>query len=143
MAVARAPELAERLRAGSDAEAAAIVDELLRIDDPFVSNRRVTTCPVTLAGREIAAGERVLIHWTSVNRDERVFPDPDAFRPERFLPDQDRPVDPRLRDFTLPFGFGRRLCPGMYVASQSIYIVISRCVLVSTKKGNEAIEQAH
>src|SRR5699024_5124043 len=59
-AVARAPEIADRLRTGSPAEAAAIVDELLRIDDPFVSNRRVTTCPVTLAGQEIGAGERVL-----------------------------------------------------------------------------------
>src|SRR5699024_11543177 len=81
-AVARAPEIADRLRIGSPAEAAAIVDELLRIDAPFVSNRRVTTCPVTLAGQEIGAGERVLIHWTSANRDERVFRAPDAFAPE-------------------------------------------------------------
>ena len=63
-AVARAPELAQRLRDGSEQEAAAIVDELLRIDDPFVSNRRVATCPVTLAGQALEEGDRVMVHWT-------------------------------------------------------------------------------
>src|SRR5690625_6236377 len=60
-AMSTRPQLAERLRHGTYEEAVAIVDELLRIDSPFVSNRRVTTCPVTLAGQEIAQGERLLI----------------------------------------------------------------------------------
>ena len=89
-AVARAPELAERLRDGSEQEAAAIVDELLRIDDPFVSNRRVATCPVTLAGHALEEGDRVLVHWTSVNRDERTFS-------RRLRPGRELGAEPRLR----------------------------------------------
>lgn len=55
-------------------------------------------------------------------RDPEMFPDPEAFRPERFLDTS----NPRLADFTLPFGFGRRLCPGMHVASQSLFILVAR-----------------
>jgi len=37
--------LVEQISNASDAEVEAIIDEILRIDNPFVSNRRVTTCP--------------------------------------------------------------------------------------------------
>jgi cytochrome P450 len=60
-----------------------VIDEVLRIDDPFVSNRRVTTAAVDLGGVRLPAGARVKLHWTSVNRDECVFSVPDAFDPAR------------------------------------------------------------
>ena len=47
----------------------AAVEEILRTDDPFVSNRRVATCPVDLGGRDVAQGDRVLLNWTAANRD--------------------------------------------------------------------------
>ena len=118
-ALARAPEIAERLRVGSFAEASAIVDELLRIDDPFVSNRRVTTCPVTLAGQELGAGERVLIHWTSVNRDERVFPDPEAFDPEGNAPQN------------LVYGIGAHVCPGRPLATLELVVAMQELLAVA------------
>jgi cytochrome P450 len=111
-AVARAPELAERLREGSEREAAAIVDELLRIDDPFVSNRRVATCPVTLAGHALEEGDRVLVHWTSVNRDERAFPSPDAF-------------DPAANSArNLVYGAGPHVCPGRPLATLELVTLL-------------------
>ncbi|MDN5822120.1 MAG: cytochrome P450 [Brachybacterium sp.] len=118
-AVAPAPELAERLRIGSFDEAAAIVDELLRIDDPFVSNRRVTTCPVTLAGQEIGAGERVLIHWTSVNRDERVVPDPDDVDPEGNAAQN------------LVYGIGKHVCPGRPLATLELVVAMQELLAVA------------
>lgn len=117
--VAHAPELAERLRSGSFAEAAAIVDELLRIDDPFVSNRRATTCPVTLADQEIGAGERVLIHWTSANRDERVIPDPDEFDPEGHAAQN------------LVYGTGAHVCPGRPLATLELVVVMQELLAVA------------
>lgn len=70
----------DRIRGGvSTRELEAMIDEFLRIDSPFVTNRRVTTCPVTLAGQHIPAGEQININWTSANRDERIFEAPDAY----------------------------------------------------------------
>lgn len=58
-------------------------------------------------------------------RDPAVFPDGDAFKPERFL----NVTDPRLQTYKFGvFGFGRRICPGMYVALQSLYIAMARYV---------------
>lgn len=51
-----------------------------------------------------------------------MFPEPEDFRPERFL----ETSDPRLKDFDLPFGFGRRSCPGIHLALNSLFINISR-----------------
>ena len=54
--------------------------------------------------------------------DPVLFPNPDEFRPERFI----ETTNPRLVDFELPFGFGRRICPGMHLARNSIFINIAR-----------------
>ncbi|KAG1737462.1 uncharacterized protein EDB91DRAFT_1139860 [Suillus paluster] len=43
--------------------------------------------------------------------DANMFPGPDNLCPERFL----ETADPRLQTFDLPFGWGKRICPGMYV----------------------------
>ncbi|SDL35792.1 cytochrome P450 [Tessaracoccus oleiagri] len=94
----RMPRLAERIRSGSDAEVEAIIAELLRIDNPFVSNRRVTTCPVTVAGVDIPEGARVRLNWTSANRDEATF-------------GQEFDEVAHAED-NLVFGVGPHYCPG-------------------------------
>ena len=50
------PALQAHLRSGGTD---AVVDEILRIDDPFVTNRRKTTCPVHVGGVDIAEGQVV------------------------------------------------------------------------------------
>jgi hypothetical protein len=61
--------------------------------------------------------------------DPVVFPDGEVFEPERFM----NTSDPRLLNHRFGcFGFGRRICPGMHVALQSLYIVIARCANPST-----------
>ena len=54
--------------------------------------------------------------------DPAMFPSTDEFIPERFL----ETTNPRLQDFELPFGFGRRICVGMHLARNSLFITISR-----------------
>jgi cytochrome P450 len=66
------------VEAGDWAALAAGVEEMLRVDDPFVSNRRVATPVVRLGGEYIAAGGHVLVNWTAANRDPLVFGDPTA-----------------------------------------------------------------
>lgn len=95
------PELKERLGQGvSRVEFTAIADEILRADSPFVSNRRVTTCPVSLDGVELPEGQKVRIHWTAANRDPETFGDVDGFDPEANAPQN------------LVWGAGPHACPG-------------------------------
>lgn len=65
----------------------------------------------------------------SILHDEKVFPNPQEFMPERFL-DQDKPLE-RLSDPSLlAFGFGRRICPGMHLADNSIFITVASILAV-------------
>jgi cytochrome P450 len=114
------PDLQARLRSGvSDAELDAVLDEVLRIDDPFVANRRVATRDVVVGGREIARGDRVFLNWTAANRDRRVFGDPDAFDPEGNAP------------YNLVYGIGKHVCPGRPLATLELR-VLTRAVLAAT-----------
>lgn len=59
------------------------IDEILRIQGPLISSRRIATKPVEIGGRQLSAGERISLIWVSANRDEAVFGDPDEFRLDR------------------------------------------------------------
>ncbi len=107
--LAESQALFDRLRDGNDAEADAIIDELLRLDSPFVSNRRKATCPVTVGGQEISEGERVHIHWTSANRDESVF---------------GTPFDEKVHaSNNLVYGSGPHVCPGRDLSTMELRVV--------------------
>lgn len=96
-----------RLQAGvSHEEFTAIADEILRQDSPFVSNRRVTTCPVNLDGVELDEGQRVRIHWTAANRDPDAVGEPDAFAPG----------ESGNAAANLVWGAGPHACPGKYLS---------------------------
>ena len=109
--VAQQPGLAERLRTASDSEVESVIDEVLRLDDPFVSNRRITTCPVRIGGQDIPGGARVKLNWTSANRDESVF-DNNRFDPERNAA------------ANLVYGVGKHACPGRLLATWELRIVL-------------------
>lgn len=101
--LAHHPDVESRLRSDRSAISAGI-DEILRIDAPLITNRRVTARPTTLAGVTLRTGERVTVTWASANRDERVFGDPDEFRLDR---------DPSSN---LLYGAGIHECPGAPLA---------------------------
>ncbi|KXN85605.1 Fumitremorgin C synthase, partial [Leucoagaricus sp. SymC.cos] len=81
-------------------------------------------------GKFIPKGSTIYANMYGIMRDEELFPNPDLFLPERFLPSSSTSSSqhPRinLRDFDLPFGFGRRICPGMHLGLNSLFITISR-----------------
>ncbi|KAI0718569.1 cytochrome P450 [Cerioporus squamosus] len=73
-------------------------------------------------GMYIPKGSTIFANLAGIMHDPVIFPSPDEFRPERFL-ETDKP---RLREFELPFGFGRRICVGMHLAKNSVYITTAR-----------------
>ncbi|WP_227537910.1 cytochrome P450 [Marinobacter vulgaris] len=88
------------------------IDEILRMDAPLMSNRRVSTRDVEIGGRRIPAGEKITILWASANRDERVFGDPDAFCPKK------------NRDQNLLYGAGVHVCPGAPLARMELRVLM-------------------
>lgn len=64
-------------------EIPAALEEMMRLNDPLVTNRRRTRCPVHLNGVDIAEGEQVTVNWVSANRDEAVFENALEYNPHR------------------------------------------------------------
>ncbi|TFK36309.1 cytochrome P450 [Crucibulum laeve] len=65
----------------------------------------------------------------SILHDPVAYPDPMTFKPDRFL--KDGTIDPTIRNpMSAAFGFGRRICPGRYMANNSLYIIIASLVSV-------------
>ncbi|HEY8525707.1 MAG TPA: cytochrome P450 [Acidimicrobiales bacterium] len=105
------PEIPALLRAEPERIPAAI-EELLRLDSSFVSIARTATTDTELGGQTIRAGEKIVIYWASANRDEREFPNPDAF-------DLDRPTNRHLA-----FGAGPHRCAGSSLARANLRIAL-------------------
>ncbi|EKM78384.1 hypothetical protein AGABI1DRAFT_41945 [Agaricus bisporus var. burnettii JB137-S8] len=101
-------------------------------------------------GKFIPKGSSVYANMYGIMRDEELFPSPDDFQPERFLPET-KTTHPRinLKEFDLPFGFGRRICPGMHLALNSLFINVSRLLWafdikpVKDKDGKDIIPDSH
>ncbi|MDN5914764.1 MAG: cytochrome P450 [Pseudonocardia sp.] len=103
LALLRHPRAYARLRADPSLLPGAI-EEMLRWNPPVLTFRRTAARDLTLAGREIAAGDKVVVYHCSAHRDERRFADPDAF-------DIDRTPNEHLA-----FGQGPHLCLGAHFA---------------------------
>lgn len=101
------PDIQEEVRRRVDDDEALdrAIDEILRIDDPFVSNRRVTTRRVTVSGVTLEPDQRVVLRWVDANRDPAEFPDADAFEPEAHA------------ERNLVYGTGPHACPGRPLAT--------------------------
>lgn len=118
--LAEHPELQDRLRAEPSLLPAAI-DEILRIHGPLVTNRRVTTRPVEIGGRNIESGERLSVNWVAANRDVRVFDDPEAFSLDR---------DPSKN---LLYGAGIHVCPGAPLARMELRLVMEKLLELTAR----------
>ena len=103
-----------------------VLKETLRLHPPVpLLVPRETTEPCVVRGYEIPAKTRVFINAKAISTDPNVWddPDPNVFQPERFLNCE---IDYRGQDFELiPFGVGRRSCPGLNFAILVVELALS------------------
>jgi cytochrome P450 len=114
-------------RAREDEEyLAAVVKETLRMRPVLPAVTRRTTKPVEIAGKTLPAGTMVMPCIALVGRSERYFPDPEEFRPERFLEEESE-------NYTwIPYGGGTHRCVGASFASFQMRVVL-RTILNSVE----------
>ncbi|KAK3788828.1 hypothetical protein RRG08_059406 [Elysia crispata] len=86
---------------------------------------RLSTKDVSLGGFTVTAGTSVMVNLDSVLRDEKVWGDPEVFRPDRFLDENGSVV--AKKEF-VPFSIGKRNCIGEGLATMELFIFISALV---------------
>jgi cytochrome P450 len=141
----RDPALLERTaQAAADSDDAwldAVCKETLRVRPVVFEVGRKLTAPVQLAGYRIPAGTILAPSINLVHHSSRHYPDPEAFRPQRFL---DQRADPAI---WLPFGGGVRRCLGATFAQVEMRTVLRevlrRVELSPTTAPDEPVKPRH
>ncbi|KAK9181637.1 hypothetical protein WN944_024775 [Citrus x changshan-huyou] len=104
----------------------AIVKETLRLHPPapLLTSRRPSATS-NLSGYTIPKGSTIFINAWAIQRNPEVWENPQDFQPDRFLEDV-KIGDFRGNNFNyLPFGSGRRICPGIPLAEKIVPHVLA------------------
>ncbi|XP_074295590.1 cytochrome P450 736A117-like [Silene latifolia] len=105
----------------------AVIKESLRLHPPLpLLLFRESSQDVKVCNNDIAAGTQVIINAWAIQRHPTSWDQPEEFLPERYL---NTSVDMKGLDFELiPFGAGRRGCPGMSFATVKAELVLANLV---------------
>jgi cytochrome P450 family 135 len=112
------PDAVERLRDGDEPYLDAVINETLRLRPPVPITDRTLAAPLELGGYELPAGTVVAPCIYLLHRRPDLYPQPDEFRPERFLEDA-----PETYSW-IPFGGGVRRCLGASFATFEMKIAL-------------------
>ncbi|PON33269.1 Cytochrome P450, E-class, group I [Trema orientale] len=105
----------------------AIIKETFRLHPPapLLLPRKAET-DVEVCGYTVPKGAQVLVNVWAVSRDPSIWESPNEFIPERFLESN---VDVKGRHFELlPFGGGRRICPGLPLAIRMVHLMLGSLI---------------
>lgn len=114
--------LREELDAGDQSYVQAVVQESLRIRPVLPAFARVLTAPQKFSGRTLPADTAIVGAVALMHHREDLYPEPDAFRPERFLGREAPPYS------WMPFGGGIRRCIGASLAQLEMRYVLPHLV---------------
>ncbi|XP_042425593.1 cytochrome P450 71A1-like [Zingiber officinale] len=105
----------------------AVIKEVLRLHPPLpLLLPRETLNDCMIQGYSIPKKTVILVNAWAIGRDPKHWDAPEEFRPERFL---DGTVDFNGTDFRyMPFGSGRRVCPGLQFAIASLELALANLV---------------
>ncbi|KAG7943795.1 hypothetical protein I3843_15G062100 [Carya illinoinensis] len=106
----------------------AIVKEVLRLYPPGPTTAREAIQDCTIGGYHVQKGSLIIVNMWKIQTDPRVWSDPLEFKPERFLTTH-KEVDVRGQNFELlPFGSGRRGCPGVSLALKMLSLCLANLI---------------
>ncbi|KAM0003323.1 putative geraniol 8-hydroxylase [Helianthus debilis subsp. tardiflorus] len=105
----------------------AVIKETLRLHPPvpfLIPHQAIHD--IEIQGFMVPKNAQILCNLWAMGRDQKVWSHPDTFMPERFL---EVNVDYRGQDFELiPFGAGRRMCPGLNTAHRMLHIMLGSLI---------------
>lgn len=97
-------------------------EEMLRYNPAFIAMRRTATQDTELGGKAIKKGDKILLHWHSINMDDAVFDNAIAFditRPQRM---------PELYREHRAFGVGQHFCLGSHLARLELQVMFEELI---------------
>jgi cytochrome P450 len=100
----------------------AVIKESMRLTPIVPVIQRLTRAPVRLGRHEVPAGVLVMAQVYTIHHRADLYPEPDRFRPERFLARRYAPHE------HFPFGGGVRRCVGAAFATHSMKMVLAEVV---------------
>lgn len=106
------PAIVDLLRTRPD-QVTAAVEELLRLDGPFIFIGRTARRDAVVGGQQIKQGDKVLLSWVSANRDDGEFSTPDEFDLTR------------TSNRHVAFGAGPHRCAGSHLARMNLRIALT------------------
>ena len=118
--------IGERLPSPADVAALpftqAVINETLRLYPPAYVTGRESIRPTKIGGIRLPKRHIILISMQTAHRDPRFFPEPDAFRPERWLDGLEKRLP---RGAFIPFGMGSRKCIGASFAMMEATLLLA------------------
>ncbi|KAK8936984.1 Cytochrome P450 78A4 [Platanthera zijinensis] len=105
-----------------------IVKETLRMHPPgpLLSWARLSVQDVRVGSHFVPAGTTAMVNMWAITHDADIWPDPDEFKPERFLADDVSIMGSDLR--LAPFGSGRRVCPGKALGLATVHLWLAQLI---------------
>jgi unspecific monooxygenase len=102
----------------------AVIDETMRLYPPVFLIARAAARPDTIAGMPVRRNDVVLVAPWLLHRHEKLWRDPNAFMPSRFM----APAPPPDRFAYLPFGVGARICIGAHFALVEATLALAKII---------------
>jgi cholest-4-en-3-one 26-monooxygenase len=93
------------------------VEEILRFNPAFVQMRRTVMEDTEIDGRQLKAGDKMVLNWQAINHDPDIFDDPETFDVERFA------RNPELGSQHRAFGKGEHFCIGAHMARLEMQVM--------------------
>ncbi|VAI74792.1 unnamed protein product [Triticum turgidum subsp. durum] len=100
-----------------------VIKEVLRLHPPIPLVPRMARDDCNIMGYDMLKGTNVLVNVFAISRDSRYWENPEEFKPERF---ENNNMDYNVTYFEfIPFGAGRRQCPGMFFGISTVHITLA------------------